>query len=145
LGLQFFRKNEGVVVDLSAGARPDIAYAFSDSPVLGDYSYRDGYHYHGKIEDAIKNVGSPLVDLFILSETIEHVSEPVRLLEEIRARSKKLILSTPDGEIDSSKHEHYWGWDVEGMREILQSSGWRPLIVTTMDMSGIKTQIWVCE
>lgn len=144
-GLNYFTKNEGVVVDLSAGQRPDIAYAFSDNPILGDYAYRDGYQLHGKIEDTIKSFNEGSIDLFILSETIEHVSDPFSLLREIRHRSKKLILSTPDGETTPHNHEHYWGWDVEGMRSVLHQTGWNPLSVVTMDISDCKTQVWVCS
>lgn len=111
----------------------------------GDFA--PGYEFTGPIERTIDEI--PEVDLFIFSETIEHLDDPDTVLRQIRAKSKSLILTTPDGEEDPALNpEHYWGWDSEAMKFMLLNAGWNPETLTTLafhDPSYIYTyQIWTC-
>jgi hypothetical protein len=65
------------------------------------------------------------VDVFVLSETLEHVERPAELLAAIRKKARHLLLSTPLAEFDDRNPEHYWGWDKAGIRELLDVAGWR--------------------
>lgn len=68
------------------------------------------------------------VDLFILSETLEHVPDPDDLLRQIRDRSRYLFLSTPvDEPVGSGNLEHYWGWGPDDIHDMLMEAGWHPL------------------
>lgn len=68
------------------------------------------------------------VDLFILSETLEHVPDPDDLLRRLRGHATYLFLSTPVDEPEGSGNlEHYWGWGTEDVFDMLQAAGWHPL------------------
>lgn len=111
--------------DLSTG-NAEIPDALPPSVVethLGDFAA--GYQYRGPIEETIIQV--PPVDLFICSETIEHVDDPEAVLLAIRSKARLLLLSTPIGENDTGNPEHLWGWDQEAVAEMLHATGWRTL------------------
>ena len=114
------------VADLSCG---DAAIArrlvsrCGAAAVLGDLA--PGYEHHGPIEETIHRI--PHVDLFICSETIEHVDDPDKLLRLIRPKTDRLVLSTPDGETDGTRNpEHVWGWDADAVEQMLVDAGFRP-------------------
>ena len=114
------------VADLSCG---DGAIGFGtgvsgDHLFLGDLVHNPKYEFFGPIEETIEQI--PSVDLFILSETLEHVDDPGALLAKIRNKAETLVLTTPNGETDAGNPEHYWGWDRDGIEELLVSSGWWP-------------------
>lgn len=91
------------------------------------------------------------VDLFILSETIEHMDDPDDLLRRIGDVSRYLFLSTPLSEdAGSGNTEHYWSWGQDDMHRMLEAAGWSPLElellrpVSTRDMPGAYTyQLWL--
>ena len=112
---------------------------------LGDYA--PGYEYTGPIEETIHQI--PKVDLFICSETIEHVDDPDLVLREIRRKCQWILLSTPDGEhAGVNNPQHLWGWDSEAMEKMLRDAGFTPRIHTVVDPrpSGCvyAYQIWAC-
>jgi len=113
------------VADLSCGdaaiarAVPDVHERY-----LGDLVHNDEYDFHGRIEDTVHQL--PVVDLFILSETLEHLDDPWRVLELIRERAHRIVLTTPLDERDGGNPEHYWGWDEDGVRSIMETVGWAP-------------------
>ena len=113
------------VADLSCGdaavarALPDVQELY-----LGDLVHNDAYQFHGRIEDTIHQL--PVVDLFILSETLEHLDNPWRVLELIREHAHCIVLTTPLDERDDGNPEHYWGWDEEGVRQLLKDADWTP-------------------
>jgi hypothetical protein len=140
----------GVVADLSCGdaAIPKrIAAARNARTVLGDYA--PGYEHTGPIEETITVVQPGSVDLWVCSETIEHLDDPDKVLEQIRARTDRLILSTPDGETDDANPEHVWGWDSDAVGTMLRDAGFDPLIHTILDLrpAGFvySFQIWACK
>lgn len=118
------------VADLSAGncAIPEaVAAHFRASLWLGDYAANDKkFAFRGPIETTIHQLAEQAgtVDVFVLSETVEHLQDPDALLALIPA--KQLILSTPIGETDQGNPEHIWGWDQNGVDELLSAAGWTP-------------------
>jgi hypothetical protein len=121
----YFASDCSTVADLSCG---DAAIVNSLSTIpnrfLGDYAR--GYAYSGPIEKTINEI--PKVDLFICSETIEHLDDPDTVLRQIRQKTKYLVLSTPNGETSDSNPEHYWGWDNEEVAEMLSRAEFDPVI-----------------
>lgn len=138
----------GTVADLSCG-NAAIAQRLEQTHgaqlVLGDYA--PGYQHTGPIEKTITEIEP--VDLFICSETIEHLDDPDSVLQSIRGKTTRLVLSTPDGEMDDSNPEHVWGFDAEAVEKMLRDAGFTPGIHTTVDtrpMGGVYSfQIWACS
>jgi hypothetical protein len=138
----------GRVADLSCG-NATIARRLEESHgaqlQLGDFA--PGYEFTGPIEQTIKKLAP--VDLFILSETLEHVADPDAVLRAIRPKTGRLILSTPDGETNDQNPEHVWGWDAEAVQGMLRAAGFVPDIHTTVDTrpaGGVYSfQIWACR
>lgn len=68
------------------------------------------------------------VDLFVLSETLEHMDDPDDLLRQLTRHSRYLFVSTPEDEIDTSGNlEHYWSWGAADVHRMLQDAGWSPI------------------
>ena len=113
----------GTVADLSAG-QGAIARAVSPSAILGDYA--PGHPISGPIEATIDELGP--VDLFICTETLEHLNAPDLVLEKIRATSQRLVCSLPqmrvNGQIDTNG-EHVWQFDQADGERMLQLTGWQ--------------------
>jgi hypothetical protein len=135
------------VADLSCG---DGAIALGlgiarDDIILGDYIANETYQRHGRIEDTVLTL--PQVDLFILSETIEHIDKPHYLLKDIREKADTLVLTTPLGEEDTGNPEHYWGWDRDGIDTVLEQAGWWPdrCVLFTPDVPQVyyTYQVWM--
>lgn len=96
------------------------------------------------IEEAVLDL-EPAVDLFICTETLEHVERPDWLLEQIRQRARMLILSTPDGETTADNPEHYWGWDVDEIEKMLHNAGWKVDRLLLYDTQLVyRFGIWGC-
>lgn len=136
------------VADLSCGDAA-IAHrlhaALAAKLVLGDIA--PGYPYHGPIEQTIVEI--PPVDLFICSETIEHLDDPDKVLSAIRAKTDWLVLSTPDGEDNDENPQHVWGWDAEAVEHMLRAAGFEPRVFTALDLRPAgctyRYQIWACR
>jgi len=98
------------------------------------------------IFDALK--GPEDYDLIVLSETLEHLSDPDTILSLARDRGKMLVASSPQmrkTQVDSNK-EHLWMFDAEGYRGMLMKAGWDPINKTTLEFtSEYDFQIWVCQ
>ena len=132
------------VADLSAGdAFIIIALGLSET-YIGDYAPR--YEYTGPIEQTIEQI--PNVDLFICSETLEHLDNPVEVLKQIRAKTKYLLLSTPHARFDDNNLEQYWAWDKDGVAELLAQAGFEPIQFHLLELADdyyYGYQIWVCQ
>lgn len=154
------------VADLSTGngqIPTGIAYAReidmrTTHLILGDYAPQDAksftsyprHQFTGPIEETIERlqvaeIGG--IDLFVCSETIEHLDDPEAVLKQIRYRARKLLLSTPIGETDDGNPEHYWGWDAPEVGKMLRGCGWNPS--TMIELKFIHYpydfQIWGCD
>jgi len=110
----------GYVADLSCGNGEIARRIAGCSAILGDLA--PGYGIVGPIEETAVRVG--WVNVWVLSETLEHVDDPVKVLREIRPRAGRLVLSTPLGCWDDTNDEHLWAWDREGVKELLGEGGW---------------------
>lgn len=92
--------------------------------VLGDYA--PGYQFEGPIEETIDQI--PHVDLFIFSESAEHLDNPDEVLAKIRLKADMLLMSTPNCSWPDPNPEHYWSYDSEAVRQMLKWAGWLPTI-----------------
>lgn len=131
--------------DLSAGDAAIINALDIVDKHIGDYA--PSYAYTGPIEKTIQEI--PNVDLFICSETLEHLDDPDAVLREIRKRTRWLVLTTPDGENNSSNPEHYWGWGSEDVEQMLTAAGFTPFILNVLQFKEKQFiydyQMWVCK
>jgi hypothetical protein len=116
------------MADLSAGGTPItqlIGDHFGVEPLLGDWGPY-GYPLRGTLQETLPQI--PRVDLFVCSETLEHLDDPDADLRLIRQRCRNLLLTAPvcmheteeHPEVleQSDFHGHLWVWkreDVEGM------------------------------
>lgn len=108
--------------------------------ITGDYTTT------GPIETAIHDL--PAVDMFVCSETIEHLADPDSVVTAIHGKAHHLLLSTPCGETDDHNPEHYWGWDTTGVHELLTAAGWTTCDVTLFTPISVPYytfQIWTCS
>jgi hypothetical protein len=137
-------KDVASIADLSAGDAAIINAIPTVTRYIGDFA--PSYEFIGAIDETIDLI--PKVDLFICSETIEHLDDPEKTLAKIRAKTKALIVTTPDGEINDGNPQHYWGWDSDGVRTLLEGAGFKPVIFNTLkfeDPSLIYDyQFWGC-
>lgn len=122
--------------DLSAGnGAIAFALALDDSVLhLGDVAGNvkgASVDYLGPIEQTLLSL--PHVDLFICSETIEHLDSPFEVLGEIRRRADRLLLSTPVGCWGDGNPEHLWAWSRHGVESLLRESGWHDVAYDEYD------------
>lgn len=140
----------GVVADLSCGdaaiARRLIA-THGARAVLGDYV--PGYEHTGPIEQTIHALTDGSVDLYVCTETLEHLDDPDEVLKVIRRKARYLLVSTPDGEWDDRNPEHVWGWDAEAVGSMLREAGWAPQVYGSLDLrpagGEYVFQMWLCQ
>jgi hypothetical protein len=137
--------NLNSVADLSAGDAAIINAIEAKEKYVGDFAPK--YELTGAIDNTIDLI--PKVDLFICSETIEHLDDPERTLAKIRAKTKYLIVTTPDGESNNNNPQHYWGWDSDGVRQLLTGAGFQPVIYNNLKFENPNLiydyQFWGCE
>lgn len=82
----------------------------------------------GPLPDTLDTLEGERTDLYLCSETIEHMADPDALLARIAEVADHLFLSTPVGEPpDSGNLEHYWSWDPGDVRDMLLATGWQPM------------------
>jgi SAM-dependent methyltransferase len=64
-------------------------------------------------------------DITVVTEVLEHVSDPFAAVRWIRANSKVLVASSPWIE-DGYHHDecHAWAFDPTGYRQLLERAGW---------------------
>jgi len=121
--IEFIDKNFDSIknaADLSAGdARIINSIKIEGDKYIGDFA--PGYDLTGPIEKTLLEI--PKVDLFINSETLEHMDDPQDVLNRIREKTDHLVLSTPVGKFNDTNPEHYWAWDYEGVEELLNKAG----------------------
>ena len=120
------------IVDLSCGDASiplGIAEAGGlDRVILGDYT--EGYDLYGPLEATLLELDEWTPPrLFVLTETLEHLDNPLKVLDEIAHRTDYLLLSTPlhnPGDIDPNV-EHYWTYDREGVELFTRAAGFEVL------------------
>jgi len=131
------------IADLSCG-NAEIANSTGLTSYLGDFA--PGYKYKGPLEFTLHQI--PDVDIYICSETLEHVNDPKIVLSTIRNKSKSLILTTPINAWQDTNKEHYWAWDREGVEELLAGANWKPSVYAELDSTVFGESyiygIWGC-
>lgn len=139
---------QGTVADLSCGdgaLAKRLALSHRATITLGDFA--PGYPITGPIEETIEQIDR--VDLFICSETVEHLDDPDAVLCQIRPKTNWLLLSTPDGEDNDQNPEHVWAWDAEAMEKMLRDAGFTPQFFVALDSrpagGTYRFQIWACK
>lgn len=96
------------------------------------------------IEEAIKLIKP--TDLLICTETLEHLDDPDTFMNHAAQVCRYGVFTTPLGETDPDKNfEHYWGWDEEGVRELLVRGMWTPIYQDTLIDEYYTYQLWIAE
>jgi hypothetical protein len=137
------------VADLSCGDGTIVnrlVKHYGAQATLGDIA--PGRPITGPIEETIELLDR-VYDLFICSETIEHLNDPDTVLKQIRLKTHWLVLSTPVGNTDPDNPEHLWAWDREDVDVMLRRAGFGTLVYTSLDLrlSGYPYNwgIWGCR
>jgi len=131
------------VGDMSAGGShitPLIAQHYSCEPVLGDLGNQYGYAHVGTLQETLPPQG--VFDLYVCSETLEHLRDPDTDLALIREHCRYLLLTTPIMEKpELVSHGHLWTWEKEDIEEMLVAAGFTPLEFHPVSLFGI----WKCR
>jgi len=132
-----------VGTDLSCGNGAILAALDVADRYYGDIA--PGYDYCGPIDKTINEC--PFTDIFVCSETIEHVYHPQDLLDNIRTVTNRLLLSTPIEAWGDTNQEHYWSWNREYIELLADMAGFTPIRFSTVDSTAYgepyKYGIWV--
>ena len=120
------------VADLACGDAAIASAVNAPKRYLGDFA--PGYPIVGPIEQTINDI--PPVDLFVCTETIEHLDDPDAVLRAIRAKTRHLILSTPVGCFHDSNPEHYHAWDREAVEAMMAEAGFKAEVYSSVDFTG---------
>ena len=132
--------------DLSCGDGTILRSLVGVECYYGDYS--TGWALTGLIEDTIWRI--PNVDLFICTETLEHLDDPDTTLKAIRAKTHHLVLSTPVDAWGDVNPEHYWAWSRDDVEVMLREAGFSPDFYVAVDFTRSAENtycfgIWRCR
>jgi hypothetical protein len=118
------------VADLSCGDGR-IARGVALAPILGDIA--PGYPVVGPLEQTLPYLRP--VDLYVCSETLEHLDNPELVLALIRERTRFAVVSTPlEAWNDYGNPEHYWAWDREAVEAMFSEAGFEVVVFNALDM-----------
>lgn len=118
------------VGDLSCGDAAIARALDVGTLVLGDFA--PGYDHMGPVESTIEDIGP--VDLYVCSETLEHLDDPDTVLKQVRAKTRHLVLSTPVGAGRDANPEHYWSWDRGDVESMLTAAGFEVEVFMPVDL-----------
>lgn len=137
--------NARSIGDLSCGNGEIVKTSGVSDVHMGDFA--PGYKYQGPLDKTLDEM--PNVDVYVCSESLEHVEHPTAVLGQIREKSRYLVLSTPIENWDDSNMEHYWSWDRSGVESLLLETNWKPNIFLFLDTTVFgepyKYGIWGCK
>lgn len=143
IGKTFPEDEVKTVGDLSAGGAritPEIAEYYHCNPVLGDLGRHYGYRHVGLLQETLPLLGE--FDLYVCSETLEHLRDPDADLALIREHCKYLLLTTPVDETpEMVSHGHLWTWEREDVEKMLADAGFEPFEFEHVSVFGI----WKCR
>lgn len=141
------------IADLSAGNGAIAKGLAVDDSVLylGDLAgIVDGADVDlvGPIEKTLHDL--PHVDLFVCSETLEHLDDPFAVLTEIRQRADRLLLTTPVRCWGDTNPEHLWAWSDHDVETLLRSARWEVVVYDEFDgtayhPASYRFGMWVCR
>lgn len=105
----------------------------------------------GQLPGSLEHLSGTPSDLFVLSETLEHLDDPDLLLGLLTRHARHLFLSTPlDESPETGNPEHYWAWGQVDLHQMLLATGWTPLELkivkprSTRHMANAYTyQLWM--
>ena len=137
------------IADLSAGdARITRALARHSlvEPILGDIA--PGYSIQGDLHHTVHYI--PHVELFVCTNTLEHLEDPDADVAQIREKADKLFTSASLEEVSDEEGDHYWEWDRTGVEELLTKVGWEISAYCELDMTPFwyphsKFGMWACR
>lgn len=134
------------VGDYSCGNGVIAKRIAKDGVRLGDFA--PGYPVQGPLEDTLDRL--PPVDVYVCSETLEHLNDPAAVLLQIKNRGvERLLLSTPIDNWGDSNAEHYWAWDRAGVESLLSDACWLPRVHVAVDTRPFGDPycygLWVCR
>lgn len=131
--------------DLSCGDGTILSSLDVGERFFGDFA--PGYPLTGPVDDTIGQI--PPVDLFISTETLEHLDDPDKTLKLIRGKTSTLILSTPVDAFQDTNPEHYWAWSRTGVETMLAEAGFTVVAYCEVDFrpSGGEYSfgVWYCR
>jgi hypothetical protein len=132
--------------DLSCGSGAVLAAVDAERYLFGDYA--PGYEYTGPLEQTLEQI--PPVDLYVCTETLEHLDDPDAVLAQIRGKATVLLLSTPVENWTDPNVEHYWAWSRHDVDAMLAGAGWTPERYDELDFTGCgpwyyRFGMWVCR
>lgn len=135
-------RNVQSAVDLSCGDGAILKALDVPVKVFGDICPAAWLDHVGPIEETIQKIDA--ADLFICTETLEHVEHPRRLLREIAQRASYALISTPESEPveDNGNWEHYWSWDAGDVGDMIDSVGMRVMSFNRLHEEHYTYQIW---
>lgn len=85
-------------------------------------------------------------DLLVCSETLEHLDDPDQFLRDAQENFRYIAITTPLGEDFPEKNwEHYWGWDLIGINDMLRATQWYPLVEETLPLDFYTYQFWIAR
>lgn len=132
--------------DLACGDAAIICAVPAKRRYWGDFA--PGWPLAGPIDETINQI--PHVDLFVCTETIEHLDDPDTVLKAIREKTTYLLLSTPVGCFHDTNPEHYWAWDREAVENMLHTAGFSVATYVELDLTAAGPDhyvfgIWGCR
>ena len=88
-----------------------------------------------------------VADVIVLTEILEHLEDPDRLLSLAREHGKYLVASSPIDEVYKGNDEHVWGWTQQQYKEMLEGSGWTPIAYQELKFfpKAYDFQLWICK
>lgn len=117
--------------DLSCGDGAILNAIPAARKVYGDLAPHPDHQLTGPLESTLPRLEQ--VELYVCCETLEHLDDPLAVLQLIRDRAGFLLLSTPIDAWDDDNPEHYWVWNREGVEGLLRRAGFEPTDFTTSD------------
>ena len=142
IGTTFPKDEVHSVGDMSAGGShitPYIAEHYGCVPALGDLGRQYGYANVGTLQETLPH--QPVFDLYVCSETLEHLLDPDTDLALIREHCKYLLLTTPIMEKpETVSHGHLWTWEQEDVEDMLRAADFVPFSFEPVVIFGI----WKC-
>jgi hypothetical protein len=131
--------------DLSCGDGALLASLGAARGVFGDFAH--GWPVTGPLEETLADLDP--VDVYVCTETLEHLDDPDLVLRMIRAKTQALVLSTPVDAWDEKNPEHYWAWSRTDVEEMLTAAEFTPMVYSALDFRPRGSEycfgIWVCS
>ena len=143
--IAFIRETVGPVghaADLSCGNGQIIDGIDATFRTKGDFA--PGYPVQGPIESTLADL--PHVDLFICSETLEHLDDPDSVVNRLRDKTDWLFVSTPAWETPQHNNpEHYWSWGLDDISDMLTRAGFTDQRMRLLPLGFYTFQLWIAR